>query len=203
MSDSLLTVTVPASGATAFDLTTIADVKTDLDITGATLDTLLQRYVTETSLDLAAACRTVFARETVSEQFRPTEARDALLLTRRPVVSFTSVTEDGVLLAGTKYEADVNAGRIYRLENDVRTSWPAAKTVVIYQAGYDLPTAAPKDLQKAARALVVAQYRSKGRDPLVRSESVDSVGEQSFWLPDEASRADVQAVLDRYSNPIV
>ena len=71
--DSLLTVTIPPSGVTAFDLTTLCDVKADLNIMGASDDVLLARYITESSLQFARACNRVFARETVSEQGKLTK----------------------------------------------------------------------------------------------------------------------------------
>lgn len=205
--DSLLTIVTPASGASAFDLTTIGDVKADLEITAATQDALIARYVSESSLELALACNRVFAKETLSEQYRPDKAKRALILTRRPLAAVTSVSEDGDLVAAADYETDFAAGLIYRLESDARASFAAAKIVVVYQAGYDLPGSAPKDLQKAARAMVKAQFLSKGRDPLVRSESVPGVYEVAYWvggLPGgEAWPADIKAAIDRYSNPLV
>lgn len=202
--DSILTVTAPAS---TFDLTTITDVKADLGITNTDSDALLTRYVSESSIEFANACNRVFAKETVSELFRPDEPKRTLVLTRRPVVSITSVTEDGDVTDASDYETDLTAGLIYRLEDDCRCAWGAAKIVVVYQAGYVVPASAPKDLQKAIRAIVKAQFLSKGRDPLVRSESVPGVYEVAYWvggLPGgEAWPADIKAALDRYSNPLI
>lgn len=205
--DSLLTVTVAASGATAFDLTTIADVKADLGIADVASDALLTRYVTECSLELAKACNTVFATETVSELYRPSEAKEKLILTRRPVASIASVTQDGVVTASTDYEVNKDAGLLFPLLSDFRCWWAACKITVVYVAGYALPASAPKDLQKAARALVKAQFLGKGRDPLVKSEAVPGVYEAAYWVgslpggsewPDDIERA-----LVTYRNPVV
>lgn len=202
--ESILSVT---TAATVFDLTTIADVKADLGITGTDSDALLTKYVTESSLELAKACNRVFAAETVSEQYRPTESKPKLTFKRRPVTSIISVTEDGTLVAAADYEANVDAGLLFRLCSDRRTSFMAFKIVVVYVAGYALPGAAPKDLQKAARALVKAQFLAKGRDPLVRSETVPGVYEVAYWvggLPGGAEwPGDIERALDAYSNPVV
>lgn len=207
MIESILTVT---SAANVFDLTTVADVKSDLGITGSTYDTILARYVTESSVDLASACNRVFARETLSELFRLAADRPSLQLRRWPVSSITSVTVDGTGLASTDYEVDAESGLLWRLNGDCRIDWPGGKVVVVYVAGYDLAgsvsTNAPKDLQKAARAIVKAQYLSRGRDPLVKSESVPGVYDVAYWvggLPGgEAWPADIKAVLNRYTQQL-
>ena len=205
--DSLLTVTVAASGATAFDLTTLSDVKADLSITGASDDVILARYITESSLQFARACNRDFARETVSEQYRPEESKALLIVTRRPVVSITSIAEDGTALTVSDWETDLPAGLIYRLRSDYRCWWMAAKIVVVYVAGHTLPAEAPADLQKAARALVKAQWLSKGRDPLVRNEAVPGVYEVAYWvggLPGGSSwPAEIEAAIAAYRNPLV
>lgn len=203
---SILTVTTPAGSS---DLTTIADVKADLGITSITDDALLTRYVAESSLEFAAVCNRVFGLETVAELMRPTSALDVLVMRRRPIVAITSIVEDDdAALTVDDYELDKAAGMIWRLESDCRRRWYANKLVVTYQAGYALPGSAPRDLQKAVRAIVKAQYLSKGRDPLVRSEAVPGVYEVAYWvggLPGGAAwPADIAAAIARYTHqPVV
>jgi hypothetical protein len=200
--DSLVTVTGPASGPTAFDLTTLADVKVDLGIAGPAEDATLARYISESSLQLAHACNRVFAQETLSEQFRLDEAKPVLVLARRPA-AITSISEDDAApLTNADWEMDGNGGLLYRLEDDRRIAWTASKVVVAYSAGFDLPGGAPSDLQKAARTLVRAQWLAKGRDPLVRSESVPGVYEVAYWvgsLPGGAAwPAEIESVIAAY-----
>lgn len=205
---SILTVTTPAG---SFDLTTKADVKTDLGITVSTYDAQLDRYISESSLQLALACDRVFGLETVSEQIRLEVGKTAetLRLARRPLTTITSVSENGTLLvAGADYEADKEPGLLSRLASDKQSNWVAgAKIVALYESGYSLPGSAPKDLQKAARALVKAQWLSKGRDPLVRSESVPGVYEVAYWvggLPGGATwPSEIEAALGAYRNVLV
>lgn len=182
MTGTIVEITSGASGA-ARHLTVTADVKDDLGITANTWNALFDRYVGEASEAIAEACGRVFAKETVSEQFRPVLPPDELMLTRWPVASITSVTEDAdTPLTSSDYEVDKASGLLYRRSSDVRIAWQAEKVVVVYEAGYELPASAPLALQKAARALVRAQWLGRGRDPLVRSEEVPGVLRQDFWV---------------------
>jgi hypothetical protein len=200
--DSIVTVTGPASGPTAFDLATLSDFKADLGITGSGEDAVLARYISESSVQLARACSRVFAQETLSEQFRLDEAKPVLVLARRPA-AITSISEDDAApLTNADWEMDGNVGLLYRLEDDRRIAWTASKVVVAYGAGFDLPGGAPSDLQKAARTLVKAQWLAKGRDPLVRSESVPGVYEVAYWvgsLPGGAAwPAEIESAIAAY-----
>jgi len=202
--DSILTVTTPATG-TGFDLTSVADVKADLDITASTWDTLLGRYVTEASIAIANTCGRVFAKETVSEMFRRPPAPDVLMLRRYPVVSIAAIYENGSAtpLAGADYEVDKAAGLLFRLSGDRRTCWTAEKVVVAYEGGYALPASAPADLQKAARILVKGQWVARKRDPALRSEKVEDVGEKVYWVGNipgagDAWPAEVEELLASY-----
>src|SRR5262245_27002581 len=100
--ESILTVVTPA---TSFDLTTVADVKADLGITGGASDALLTRYISESSVQIARACNRVFGEEELSELFRgrpfPRHGTAPLILSRRPVSEIDSVTEDDVLLSAS------------------------------------------------------------------------------------------------------
>lgn len=200
--DSIVTVTGPASGPTAFDLATLADVKADLGITGSAEDATLARYISESSLLLARACNRIFAQETLSEQFRLDEAKPVLILVRRPATIASISEDDAAPLGNADWEMDGNAGLLYRLEDDRRIAWSASKVVVAYSAGFALPGGAPRDLQKAARTLAKAQWLAKGRDPLVRSESVPGVYEVAYWvgsLPgDVAWPAEIETVIAAY-----
>jgi hypothetical protein len=66
--NSILTVTTPAS---SYDLTALATVKTELGITDNTENDKLRTWITQASIIAASYCRRVFARETLTETFRP------------------------------------------------------------------------------------------------------------------------------------
>jgi hypothetical protein len=214
---SILTVTAAAS---SYDLADLRDVKEELAATDATSDSKLQRYLTAESVRFANACNRVFHVETVSETFRldftrfmHTSRPRELLLSRAPVVSITSVTEDdGTALATNEYETDLASGLLYRLDGSGnRLCWAACKIAVVYVAGYaavrngiDDPvvTAIPSDVADAVITLVRHRWFSTGRDPALRGQTWDGVGAEQYWVGGTGDAGDlppdVQAVVDRY-----
>lgn len=189
--NSIVTVTVAASD---FNLTTVAKVKDRLGITVATFDTKIGLMIAEASAFCAHYCDRVFARETVSEAFRLADDVDALILSRYPVVSITSTTVNGEVLAAEYYELDKEKGLLYRLSGSSRICWPDARlSTILYVAGYTLPTDVPKDLEEACIELVKSAYSASTRDPMAKRieipdvETIDywvgGIGEKSFGLP--------------------
>jgi uncharacterized phiE125 gp8 family phage protein len=197
----ILTITVPASVRA---LCLLADVKADLGITDGAQDAYLNSEIAAASRVIDAWCGRVLARETVQELRRDVYL-DALVLMRSPVVSITSVVEDGVTLAAGDYEADADAGTLYRLSSDARTMWRASKITITYVAGYLLPSQGgrnlPEDIERAARLMVVTGARKRGRDLSVRSETAQDVGAVSYLDPREGMEAmppEVAALLSPY-----
>lgn len=188
--ESILTVT---SAAVSSDLTTPGAVTQQI---GTTADaSYAARLITQASGAVASHLGRVLARETVQQVFRLTSPRLAsrqphLLLDRAPVVSIASIVEDGTTLTTDDWEADLDAGLLYRLQSDTRADWSALKVVVTYSGGWLLPgqTGAnlPSDIERATIMTVAAMAAGQGRDPALRSESVDGVGAQS-WLDPRAT----------------
>jgi hypothetical protein len=182
--NSLLTVTVPA---TVTALTDLASARAELDLTPPENPGYLQAQVNAASAAIASWCGRVFSRETVQEVFRPEAYLAPLILARTPVVSIASVVEDGVTLPSTEYEVEGESGLLWRLSDDARVDWRARKITIIYTAGYLLPEQAgrtlPHDIQRACILMVAAQYNAKGRDPMLRSESAQDVGQVSYLDP--------------------
>lgn len=174
---SILTVTVPAASRL---LTSLNAIKAELGISNAALDDVLLRHITEASGRIEDYCGRVFAEQTYSELFRGVYAPQ--LLTAQTPLSITSVTEDGVALSASDYEADEAAGIIYRLSFDERVAWCADKVTVVYDAGYVLASATPSALESACIALVKAKWFARLRDPLLRSEDVFGVGRNDYWV---------------------
>lgn len=179
--NSILTVTGPAS---SYDLTALATVKTELSIVGSGDDTKIDGWIRQASSAIAKYCNRVFAKETVSEQFRLVRCIPKLTLSRRPISSITSILEDEVetvLVNGTDYEYDSLTGEVWRLtSDDARTHWGASKIVVVYQAGYTLLSELPYEVERAA-ILLVKYYRfSAKRDPFIRSETADGIGRTDY-----------------------
>ena len=89
-----ITVTVPA---TVKKLTTVARAKAELGITDSSQDTLLGLLLDEASDAIATYCARVWGRETVTETL-PGTGRRLLGLSRTPLITITSLTEDGTAL---------------------------------------------------------------------------------------------------------
>jgi hypothetical protein len=203
MFESLLTVT---DAAESYNLVTLARVKAELGITGTDSDDLLNEIISEESATVADYCHRVFPSETVSETFRlklmtgellPEE----LILSRRPVTAIASITENATVLASDDYETDLPAGLIYRLWDDCRGRWPAwgFKIVVAYTAGY---TTTPAAVSKACLTLVKHRWSARTRDPALKSETIEGVGQKQFWVGSTGDVGDlppeVADALDRY-----
>lgn len=180
---SILTVTVPA---TERDLCTLAAVKLELGISGSGSDAELGQRIAQASAAIESYCGRVFARETVQEVFRGVAA-DQLMLARFPVASITSVTVGDVVLDVADYELDADAGLLWPLSGDVRSVWCASKITVLYVAGYILPDTAsptlPADIQRACIIASASSHLDKGRNPSIRSEGAQGVGQISFLDP--------------------
>lgn len=189
-----LTVTTPAS---SYDLTTLADVKVELGISGTTYDTLLSQYITAESLKIQNYCGGVLVSEVLSEQFRLTEEYDHLQLSRFPVSSIASVTVDDEVLDADEYECDLASGLLYCLSGDSVVGWGDDKITVVYTAGY---STIPEDLQEACTQMVKMSYSSQGRDPALKAEEVPGVGRQEFWVGsvDDGMASSVDLILDKY-----
>lgn len=205
----MLTVITPA---TTTALTTLAAVKADLAESGVADDGWLEDAIRRASATVCRFCNRAFALETVRETIRLPTPTDALTLARWPLVSIVSITEAGKPLAGTGYEAERDAGTVYRLTgSDTRRPWPAGKIVVEYQAGYALPgdpvRTLPEDIERAVILLVRHQWHARGCDPLVKAEEVDGVGRVEYWFgggtKGSALPVEVDALLTPYRQPVM
>lgn len=182
---SIVTVTTAANSN---DLTTKAKVKSELGITTTDEDVNIATWITQASAAVAVNCRRTFGLETLSEQFRLSSyINGRLQLSRFPVSTITSVTENDTLLTATDdYEFDAESGLVTRLSGDVPARWPWGKIVVVYSAGYDLLDALPHPIERAV-ILLVKHYRSGAtRDPMLKAEQTNVPGvldeRQEFWV---------------------
>jgi len=117
--------------------------------------------------------------EVVSEVFRPDRADLAIALGRRFVTAVASVTVAGRVLAGDEFEVEPVSGLLYRLNTDERVPWDIAKTTVQYTAGF---ATVPDDIKMAASRLLAAFFRDNGRDPSVKRERVEGVGDFEYAI---------------------
>jgi uncharacterized phiE125 gp8 family phage protein len=179
---SILTVTTPAASSL---LASLADLKSELGISGSTQDTYLTDLLTQSSQTIETYLNRRIVSEVVSELFRDGElpTADRLMLGRFPVTALASVTVDGVALSNTLYERDDRQGFVYRLDaSGNRDYWQQGgvrKIVVAYTAGY---TTVPADIERACLEVAKGKYYAQLRDPSLKKETIPGVIEQEFWV---------------------
>jgi hypothetical protein len=198
----LFTTLVVDTAANTYDLTDLATVKEELDISGSDTDAMLQRWITAASKRIAKYCDRVFPVEQVTETFRTNAGVDAsihqfrsvaflgtgvksLELTRRrlPTVSVESIVEDDTrtLVAGVDYTVDTENGIVYRLYNACTTNWPLfSKVVIQYHGGF---ATIPEDVAEACILLLRSQWLERKRDPNLRQITIEGVGTKTYWVP--------------------
>lgn len=210
---AISTVTAAAS---SYLLTDLATVKAELGIESKKFDADLKRYVKAASTAAAQYCNRVFPVESLKDEFWP--ARDSwpisspggvqvLQLTRWPVVTVATVTEDGTaLVEGTDFRVDSKLGQLYRLgtTDSYPRPWPRVAIAVEYSAGY---AELPDDLVDAVVKLVKTRWFSRGRDPMLMSETVTGIREARWWVPngDQAANIppDIAGDLENYRVPVI
>lgn len=203
----MLVVVTPA---TATRLTTATDTRAALGLAAADpSDAVLNEMIDQASQAIVDYCRRPFGRETVRETLRGRDiTEDGILLSRGPVVSISSVTTDGTLLASSLYEVDTDRNSIFYVSDGYRYAWRANLGVFEYVAGYKLPGELgrdlPKSVERAAQLEIGAYLSTRSRDPLIKSEDVAGVGSASYWVPGESSRLlspEAQTLLQTYRYP--
>ena len=207
----IVTVT---TAATNYDLATLAEIRDELDITNGAQDARLQRYLTSASAAISQYCNRVFPAETMTEQFWAQRDRwprlvkggfPSLQLSRWPIQSVTSVTENGTaLVEDTDFTVDAANGQLVRLDiNLYPRPWPIFPIVVVYVGGFDT---IPADVADAAVRMVKARYFSRDRDPMLRSENIEGVYSAQYWIAMGSQAGnmppDIADILDNYRVPI-
>jgi len=195
--DWRLQVTV---AATHKKLAALADLKAQLGIADSGSDTELGKVIARRSAAMAAYCRLAqdqvggrtFGQETLEVTFLAT-ARDrqpALLLPWRvPVVSVTSIVENGVALSSTDYRLQGGAAIVERIASDGETpiAWSSRKIVVTFVAGWlcfdNVSPTVPEEVQAACLEECKVAWFSRRRDPLLRSEDVPDVYSVGYAVP--------------------
>lgn len=202
---SILTVTTPAS---SYDLTELADVKDELNITNGASDVTLARYISGASTAATQYCNRVFVAETLSETFlldhmdRFIRSRvKPLQLARYPLITVLSVIENGILLVeNTDYLVDKTMGQLTRIDsNGLPIFWNSLPLVVAYSAGF---ATIPGDVEDAVIRMVSKRYVAKGRDPALKQENIPGVREVQYWISTGADSGnmtpDITDLLDNY-----
>lgn len=104
--------------------TTLANLKTDLGITGSTFDTTLERRILAASELIEGWLGRKLRRETVTDERFAGNGWPTAYLARSPIVSITSITFDGATVSSTAYRIqDAERGCLYREDG---WTWTAA-----------------------------------------------------------------------------
>ena len=151
--------------------------------------------VDQASAMIARLTGRVLQRQDVSETWRIVNG-DRLMTSRYPIASITSITVDDTLLTADEFEVDNSF--IYRLVDDTRTRWNAAKITVRYLSGYD---PIPDDIVRATLDLAANLNATAGRDTTMRGITIPDIETVSYR--DESNGGSVlpetaRAVIDSY-----
>lgn len=187
-------------GSAAADrrLVALSAMKTELGIaTGDTsYDAKLSGWLLAASDIVASVCnlaadqqgRRTFITEALSIAYRASEvpewcgkARPLLLPWRLPM-TVSAVSVDGAALDASLFECEPMAGLLYRLDSDgERTHWTRGRITITASAGW-----AQADVPEVARQAVIRYVRERydgdGRNTLLKSETVENVGEFAYWI---------------------
>jgi hypothetical protein len=181
-------------------LTTLADVKVELDITDATHDAYLETLINSVSTQIETFLQRQLESVTAFEEMVPGYGLYKLRVSRTPVLTVTAVELFSTAVPSVFYTFDLtdlqienpNGGVLYypggwpwtvpltrgtiKADPIPGQEWPAIK--VTYDGGYALPAAVtptlPADIQRACTIAVSTEYRKKGQDRTIRSESLMS-----------------------------
>lgn len=180
-------------------LTTLAEAKTEMGVSGVTDDDYISRVINASSDVVRRFCDRVFYFEADIEEYVPGYGDTNMLLSRTPIDSITSISYEGTALDSDSYSIKSPAGgSVYRQCGFV---WTAQRTnnilfdslpgtekhsyLATYDGGYKTPQQViddgtistrdlPYDLEDACLQLVTSRYRAKGRDPRVSAERLMS-----------------------------
>lgn len=199
------TVTV-LTAARSTDLTTLDRAKRELSIsiTDRTCDEDLRYDITMASQMCAEYCRTVFAKETVREIFHADSCVRLLVLSRKPIVEITGLTEGtgDDLVLDTDFVLDLDNGIIARGTIDSPLAWRIGKITVEYTAGYELMDGLPHSIERACLVVLRSLWYSRGRDPSIRSVDIPDVGSRTYASGDASTfdplPAEARQLLSRY-----
>lgn len=193
-----MTITITAA-AESYKLATVTQLKAILDITTSTYDTLMGILIDRASAQVVGYCNQNFAKETITETLS-SNGGFHLKLTRKPIVSITSIMYDGTLVDASAYTLqEPAAGFIYN-NNGWNYTYGEYLYSVVYVAGYVLPSFTsgtinlPLDLTSACLDIAKTLYLNKDSDPTISKESVPDVYDATYGSTSNSS-AGASAVL--------
>jgi hypothetical protein len=167
----MLEVVTPAA---TFDLTTVDAVNAELGIDSNTAnDGLNSGYISAASDSIARYCKRILVAQEYAETFYTNTCKNELLLSEYPVAEIASIEENGVPLADDAFKVNADTGAVIRRRNGDIAWWPDASTIIVtYTAGHGEGTGLPSlppSIERAAILLSCMAYRSRRRDPAIRT----------------------------------
>ena len=145
-------------------LTTLSNIKTELEITSTDYDDILSQLIDNVSQTIATITDRVLEASYLDEYYDGNGSRE-LLLNEYPINSITSIIVSDTALTSNDYEYYSESGLVI-LDNAVSEGY--RKIRVQYNAGY---TSIPDDLEFLARRLVIEAFKAKD-NPGIKSERV-------------------------------
>lgn len=216
-----LTSTTVVTPPSTTDLSTLADVKLQLNINDTTNDAWLTSAISRGSIAIQTYCNRIFAQQTLIDQiwlqndnypYQVPGQVAPLQLSTWPVISVASViVTEGVnvtqnLSQGTDYFIDNDMGQLIRINvyTSFPTNWDSAPTTVNYVAGY---ATIPLDIEEALLRWIAGAYQARSRDPNLKERDQPGLGREVFWVPNAAPAyhfpPEIAELLDKYRTPSV
>lgn len=177
---SITRVITPAD---SMELITLDQAKAALGIppTDTSQDAKLTAQIASVSAAVNNYCNRVFVVQTYQDQLRYVTnwlyPGQPIRTRQFPLIDPLTVTQDGTALDPTALEVSPSEGAIYRLDGALVAAWTGTSILVDYTAGFD---PIPADVQGACLEWVMIRYRSLGRDPTIRSETIPDLISQTF-----------------------
>lgn len=192
-----------------YDLVDLATVKLELGITDTGSDTILDPIITQCSKAIARYCRRQFIEQNVTQTFFPDVSRhhrltsksNAIVLSRKPISSITTITLDGNAIDAAHVRIISKEGMLYRLTDDEYvTGWDITKLLeIVYIGGY---ASIPEDIQRAAILWIKEFFIGIEDDPRVKSENNYNVASFSYFSALGTMPEGVVGLLSTYREPI-
>lgn len=171
----------------------LADLKTDLGISGSSLDSTLERRILAASELIEKWCGRSFRYQAGRVENVKGEGWPTISLSKRPIVSIASIVVDGYTIPSDAYSIrDADRGSVYRADGwawtasllgsaspERVTGTEEAAFVVTYTAGYALPNdtdqspaALPSSIVEACLLWATELHRAAGSRGDVVQEQV-------------------------------
>jgi hypothetical protein len=175
------------------DLTTLANVKEYLDIESSDTkyDQTLTRLISAASRQIESYCSRFFEIRAYNESYDG-NASDILVLANTPLVSITSVSIDGEIIASEDYKVyDDYVRLVERLFTPGKQNVSVQYSAGLYDAASESP---PADLEDACIQLIAFKYTMRGSEGL----SQRHVNQVSDSFAGAAIPLSVALILDKY-----